>query len=422
MNIKILVVDDEYLVRLGIRETIDWEEHGFSIVGEAADGRKGLELALNKKPDIILTDIRMPFMDGLEFMHQIRSHGLNSKIVVLTGYAEFDYVKTAMDNGASAYLLKPIENEQLLDTMIQLGQEIRRQRKEEEYYKKLEKEIPAIEQKFFKDLIYGALTDEKAIHEKIELCRIPLKTNDNIVLVIRMDNYEEHIRKMKLEQVKEMNNEIRKTIGACLIERKKFSGAIVEDQPGLWVAIIHITYKPEEAIPEIMEKCKHLIVELEKIIDRSFSIGISGLCKKITDVSQGYRKACSAASNNWMPGISSIICAKQEQNPILRREIRDALEYIKLHFHEEITIDDVAKAIYISPDYLMHLFKSELGKTFNQCLTNYRIEMAKKYLRDPQYKIYEVSEMVGYKDSKYFSQLFKKNMGMLPSEYAQQAD
>ena len=182
MNIKILVVDDEYLVRLGIRETIDWEEHGFSIVGEAADGRKGLELALNKKPDIILTDIRMPFMDGLEFMHQIRSHGLNSKIVVLTGYAEFDYVKTAMDNGASAYLLKPIENEQLLDTMIQLGQEIRRQRKEKEYYKKLEKEIPAIEQKFFKDLIYGALTDEKAIHEKIELCRIPLKTNDNMII------------------------------------------------------------------------------------------------------------------------------------------------------------------------------------------------------------------------------------------------
>ena len=104
MNIKILVVDDEYLVRLGIRETIDWEEHGFSIVGEAADGRKGLELALNKKPDIILTDIRMPFMDGLEFMHQIRSHGLNSKIVVLTGYAEFDYVKTAMDNGVGLFV------------------------------------------------------------------------------------------------------------------------------------------------------------------------------------------------------------------------------------------------------------------------------------------------------------------------------
>lgn len=100
MNIRILVIDDEYLVRLGIRETINWSEYGFSIIGEASDGRKGLQLALDWKPEIILTDIRMPFMDGLEFMNQIRKHGLNSKIVVLTGYAEFDYVKAAMDNGA----------------------------------------------------------------------------------------------------------------------------------------------------------------------------------------------------------------------------------------------------------------------------------------------------------------------------------
>jgi len=422
MNIKILVIDDEYLVRLGIRETIDWDEHGFSIIGEAADGRKGLELALQNKPDIILTDIRMPFMDGLEFMHQIRKHGLNSKIVVLTGYAEFDYVKTAMDNGASAYLLKPIENEQLFDTMKQLGEEIIRQREEEEYYKKLEKEIPAIEQKFFKDLIDGILTDSKIIHDKIELFRIPLKENDNIVLVIKMYNYEDHIKNMSLDEIKQMNNEIRKKIDEYLIEWKKFNGVIVEDNPGQWVGIFHISDLSEETTPDIVESCKHLIVELEKIVDGSFAIGISKLCRKITDVFYGYREACSAASNNWMPGISSVICANQGHKPVLRREIREALEYIKLHFHEEITIDDVARAIYISSDYLMHLFKSELGRTFNQCLTNYRIEMAKKYLKDPKYKICEVCEKVGYKDPKYFSQLFKKNIGMLPSEYARQVN
>src|SRR5689334_10325683 len=112
-----LIVDDEYLVRKGISETIEWTEYGIKIIGEACDGEQGLEMAMDYMPDIILTDIHMPFMNGLEFMSKLRERGSNSNIIVLSGYEEFSYVRTALQYGVIDYLLKPIDNQQLIDTV-----------------------------------------------------------------------------------------------------------------------------------------------------------------------------------------------------------------------------------------------------------------------------------------------------------------
>jgi len=125
--VKILIVDDEYLVRHGLRETIPWAELGIQIVGEAENGKKGWEAALQYQPDIILTDIKMPVMDGIEMMRMIRDSGMKPSFIVLSGYGEFDYAKGALRYGAVEYILKPVENEDLLTTIIQVREQISRE-------------------------------------------------------------------------------------------------------------------------------------------------------------------------------------------------------------------------------------------------------------------------------------------------------
>ncbi len=127
-RMTVLVVDDEYLVRYGLRTTIDWERHGLELVGEAEDGEAGLELAVKHRPDIIVTDMSMPFLDGIGLMEQVRARGIGSKIIVLSGYDDFQYAKGAITHGASDYMLKPVENDHFISVVSRLADSIRRER------------------------------------------------------------------------------------------------------------------------------------------------------------------------------------------------------------------------------------------------------------------------------------------------------
>lgn len=97
--------------------------------------------------------------------------------------------------------------------------------------------------------------------------------------------------------------------------------------------------------------------------------------------------------------------------------MQEALRFIKEHYREEITIQQIADALYLSPYYLMHIFKSDIGKTFNTFLTDFRMETAKELLQIPGCKIYEIARQVGYSDVKYFNKLFKKHTGLTPSDF-----
>ena len=114
---RLLIVDDEYYVRVGIKSAIDWSEIGVEVVGEAADGEEALEMALSSRPDIILTDVRMPFMDGLTLMERLRSKMPECGFIVLSGHNEFEYARQAIRQGAFAYLLKPIDTDKLIQLL-----------------------------------------------------------------------------------------------------------------------------------------------------------------------------------------------------------------------------------------------------------------------------------------------------------------
>ncbi len=165
--IKVFLVEDEYAIREGIKRSIHWERDGFELVGEAGDGEVALPKIIKTKPDILITDIRMPFMDGLELSRLVKSEMPDIKIVVLSGYDDFNYAKQAISIGVEEYILKPVSEENLMEELKKIADIIDREQKEKEarikYVHDME-EIRLLEQqKFLHDTIDGRLSIRESI-------------------------------------------------------------------------------------------------------------------------------------------------------------------------------------------------------------------------------------------------------------------
>ena len=131
---KLMIVDDEPTVRNGLKGLIDWNSYGFELCGEAEDGEEGLEKVLQFQPDLVLADIKMPEMGGIEMMREARKQGFQGKCIILTGYSSFEYAKQAIEVDVEAYILKPINEEELMDCVKKIYEKIK-QREEQEQNK-----------------------------------------------------------------------------------------------------------------------------------------------------------------------------------------------------------------------------------------------------------------------------------------------
>ena len=170
---KMLVIDDEYLVRLGIQKTIPWEKYGIQIVGEAANGQQGLELALELSPDIIICDVRMPLMDGLEFVQRVNELELDCVMVILSGYKDFDYAKE-FGGWAFAYLLKPIDNHELVQTVLGALEHLKKKQASARSLRTPPESLTSMAEKLLLDLITGDFTQAETLQETIRMYELPL--------------------------------------------------------------------------------------------------------------------------------------------------------------------------------------------------------------------------------------------------------
>lgn len=139
--LKVFLVEDEVVMRNGIKNNIPWEQEGFEFVGEASDGELAYPLIKREKPDILITDIRMPFMDGLELSRLVKKELPQIKIIILSGYNEFDYAKTAISIGVTDYLLKPISSAKLLEAVKKVGDMIEKEQDNVRLMERYEKEM-----------------------------------------------------------------------------------------------------------------------------------------------------------------------------------------------------------------------------------------------------------------------------------------
>lgn len=249
---KLLIVDDETEILEGLRTIIDWENNGITVCGEACNGIEALEKVQQLSPDIMIMDIRMPLLDGLELLARISRCSLPVKCIILSGYDDFYYAQKAIDLKAANYLLKPCRPDDILEAVLKVTAELDEEKRQE-----------AILQKYRQQL--------------------------------------------------------------------------------------------QESLPYTNEKTNRLV--------------------------------------------------------------KTAIDFIHFNYQSDINLDCIARKIYITPGYLSQLFKQETGVNFLDFLNQYRIEKAKEYLSGSFMKNYEIADKIGFKDEKYFSQVFKRYTGLTPSQY-----
>lgn len=175
--IKVFLAEDEFAIREGIKNSIEWEKHGYEFVGDAGDGELAFPIIQKEKPDILITDIRMPFMDGLELSRLVKKELPATKIIIISGYEEFEYAREAIKIGAAEYLTKPISAADLLLKIDQVAEDIKKRKQEEalkEQYHREMQEAERLEQKdLFKALVSGGMAPSELI-KMAEKVNVPI--------------------------------------------------------------------------------------------------------------------------------------------------------------------------------------------------------------------------------------------------------
>lgn len=245
--IKVFLVEDEIIIREGIRYNIDWEKEGFEFVGEASDGELAYPLIQKTKPDILITDIKMPFMDGLELSRLVKQELPDVKIMILSGYDEFEYARAGIDIGITDYLLKPIAGAKLLEAVKKVGETIL---KEREFQKAFEQErqenMQLVRQKFFRRLALGREPASALLKEGREIGMDMIADCYNILLLQIFDGDEtKGYSQRQAVIVREIEELIGRMRGVLMVELgiegwgfilKGMEGQALEDVQGQFVA------------------------------------------------------------------------------------------------------------------------------------------------------------------------------------------
>ena len=143
--LKVFIAEDESIVREGLRDMIPWEKYGFEFVGDAPDGEMALHMLRRVKPDILITDIRMPFMDGLSLSRIVSRELPETKIIITSGYSDFEYARQAIALNVDQYLLKPLTRADMIKALESTRQKIEGEREQKDYLRKYEQEFKKFE-------------------------------------------------------------------------------------------------------------------------------------------------------------------------------------------------------------------------------------------------------------------------------------
>lgn len=530
--IKVLIIDDEPIIREGLRRAVDWKRLQCEVIGEAENGVEAIEKIRLLLPDIVVTDIMMPGLSGLELTKYIKENHPAMKIIFLTGYNSFSFAQQAIKLGAFDFLLKPTNTVELENIIERAREQIVKRNKEvsrqEELKRMLDTSLPMLMDKFVSDLLYSNLDTIDEVRRKMQFFGIQLESY--IILAVEIDNSSEMEERFTEEErffymfsVKERIQE--------LLNRCKLKSIINCNQNTFSVILLFGCNESEDLLKaSIISIAEELRNKVENYFPFTVSVGISHCYSDVSDVKRAYREALLCLENRFYIGNNSTIHVddifhyesvsikydinttnlleairsgnteklKTELSVILqvlsqnnnkqyvrsicmemiigcsrlycdiygamedlfeggtvpfdriigcsaaadlfhilettigniiksihslqssqtRKVIAKAFDFINLHFNEDISLGDVAGYVFMSPWYFSKLFKKESGETFSEFLLKVRINKAKELLKaNLELKTYEVAEKVGFNDSRYFGQIFKKVTGMTPSEY-----
>ncbi|NHN32178.1 response regulator [Paenibacillus agricola] len=530
---RVLLVDDKESVVQGIRKHIDWQELGVQEVEIAFDGKEALAKFAEKPADLIVTDIKMPNMNGIELMEKLRAGGHVLRFILLSGFEEFDYAKQALALGASDYLLKPVDIGELTGILQKVLKELRWEQEQDEqrrrFMQTIRHSLPALRQQYLNEMVH--LPDPRRVRSKDKwaFAEIPLKSDSIGLIAVAIDEFQA-LADQPLEEIELARFIVENIIGDCLSSWGPGISFFSE-----W-SIMTVLVNYDKALPEkdvkeallrFSETCRNAI---ETHSSLTVTIGISLPCPELSGLPEAYRQACEAIGHVRFFGGNQVahfedllpyrmkrtvypVVEEQELMMLVRRGLPEGMDevvsqffavlnkggaspldlrlaciqlvaalnriildsgveadmlqpgsrswyetcesaslselqerirewftsaaakvkqrvqagsknivgkakaYMEQHLLENIGLAHIADQVGVSPNYFSSLFKRETGHTFVEYVTDRKLEEAKAWLEDADIPIYKIAERLGYNDRKYFREIFKKRIGVTPSEY-----
>ena len=304
--LKVFLVEDERIMREGIKNNIDWEKEGFAFVGEAGDGELAYPLLQKTRPDILITDIKMPFMDGLELSRLVKQELPGIKILILSGYDEFEYAKEAISIGITDYLVKPLSGAQLMEAVKRVAEQIREEQQQREFLETFERErqenMQLERQKFFQKLVSGRLPVSAALKEGREIGLELAARGYNILLFQtfwgeQTEGYSEEQNRVtrEMERIVEMMPEI------LMIERGLEGWAFILKELG------------ENPIEELEEKFSSMLVTaVEACEGLEYFGGIGKPVERLSELKQSFEAAGRAFAYRYLKKRNQIVKSGEE--------------------------------------------------------------------------------------------------------------
>lgn len=452
---RLLIADDEALEREGIEWIVNrMLPNTFEII-HAENGRIAIQKAYEFRPHIIMMDIKMPGIQGLEALKEIKAHNPQVKMILVTAYEYFEYAKEALSMGVKEYLVKPAKRDHIALLLQRLVAEI------DQDQRKRDKEF-AIRDKFYQllplaetEMALVFMTDQVNEMEVGQLADIlELSTSKGCALVLALPEMGQPSQK-ELGKEKKRIYETVKTVAKGFIKDR--TGCVVSSMVH-WHMVIFLLEKAAMKDEVLREEALGLSTKLiENLCEQrgiDVTVGIGSVRMDIEGIRRSYFEGVFASTyhKQWgsvchfedliIPSLEgpggtadsditnnltkhtyvelAIQQIREERERRTWSVIDDAITFIQEKFCEELSLEDVADHVHLNSHYFSKVFKQRIGETFIDYVTRLRINKAKELIRDGKLSLKEVCYLVGYKDPNYFSRVFKKAAGVSPTEYRNQ--
>lgn len=281
---KLLIVDDEFLVIEGLKNLVDWKKYNIHIIAEASNANDGISLALDRKPDIIITDIKMPDMTGLDMIKRILDINPETRFIILSGYDNFNWAKRAFQYGAADYLLKPVNLQQLDDVLKKVVNKIEEsdttKKTKSDLEKTLSKGLSLIKKEVLTELFNGEYKSLETLEEKLHIAKITIKEEPHVVILLmtgKNDRIEDEDNSFMMDKAGDIISSIEHDnlgYGLVLAENKLALLIRIPEDSNLWCRII-------------AENISHRFHLQEKNV----IIGIGGICNRLNRIKHSFIEA-----------------------------------------------------------------------------------------------------------------------------------
>lgn len=411
---KLLIVDDEPLVQVGIKSMLNWADYEIEVIGTAVNGSAALKIIEEASPDIIITDIKMPVMDGLELIRQIRKkHGNDyPDFIILTSYEDFHMVKEAIKYQVTDYLVKvELTSEALSNAVLRSIDRVKKQipvvSQESDKEAKL---VESLNDKFFIRLLNNLFDSEDQFKSQAKDLSLNFSHNRFLCCYgclneeIGMDLPLDKRLGLFANSVQMINELVNKYVPAYVIGLDSRHFAII-------FCIDSLPDMSDSSNLERFEKIVDAINDtLEKYYNTSFTYGIG---RFVSDPMNIY-ESCKVARSSFKEKTGG---SDTDETSVDNHIVRSVKKYIREHSSERLSLNDVANCFNISPNYLSQLFSKYNDCGFSEYVNICKVKESKVLLAKGIYRVYEVADMMGFESSFYFSKVFKKYEGISPTDY-----